>query len=117
MRTGPFKLRTCGAFTMVEIAISLAVIGFALVAIIGILPTGMNVQKDNRHETVINQDVTLWMNAMRGGAQGIDDLTNYVMGITNWMTQWTYGGGGSWVSNVTYVIGYTYANSTVGTSG
>src|SRR5947199_3661211 len=29
------------AFTMIEIAISLAVIGFALVAIIGIMPTAM----------------------------------------------------------------------------
>ena len=38
------------AFTMVEIALSLAVIGFALVAVIGILPIGMNVQKENRQE-------------------------------------------------------------------
>jgi len=44
------------AFTMIEIAICLGVIGFALVAIIGILPTGMSVQKDNRQETIINQD-------------------------------------------------------------
>jgi len=63
---------------MIEIAISLAVIAFALVAIIGILPTGMNVQKDNREETIINQDVSVFMSAIRGGARGIDDLTNYV---------------------------------------
>src|SRR5215469_8580961 len=88
MRTGPFKLRTCGAFTMVEIAISLAVIGFALVAIIGILPTGMNVQKDNREETLINQDLSVWMNAIRNGAQGLDDLTNYVQSITNYVTEY-----------------------------
>jgi len=30
---------TCAAFTMIEIALSLAIIGFALVAIIGVLPT------------------------------------------------------------------------------
>ena len=42
------RFRTQAAFTMVEIAICLAVIGFALVAIIGVLPIGMNVQKDNR---------------------------------------------------------------------
>ena len=39
------------AFTMVEIAICLAIIGFALVAIIGVLPIGMNTQRDNREET------------------------------------------------------------------
>ena len=39
-----------GAFTMIEIAICLAIIGIALVAIIGVLPLGMNVQRDNREE-------------------------------------------------------------------
>ena len=68
---------------MVEIAISLAIIGFALVAIIGVLPIGMNVQKDNREETIINQDATVFINAIRGGALGLDDLTNYVTAITN----------------------------------
>src|ERR1039458_6292810 len=71
------------AFTMVEIAISLAIIGFAMVAIIGVLPIGMTVQKDNREETVINQDATVFMNAIRNGARGLDDLTNYVTAITN----------------------------------
>ena len=74
------------AFTMIEIAISLAIIGFALVAIIGILPTGMGVQKENRQETIINQDMSTWMEAIRNGAQGMDDLTNYVFAITNFRT-------------------------------
>ena len=43
-------------FTMVEIAICLAIIGIALVSIIGVLPIGMNTQRDNREETIINQD-------------------------------------------------------------
>ena len=77
-------------FTMIEIAISLAVIGFALVAIIGILPTGMNVQKDNREETIINQDVTVFMNAIRGGARGMDDLTNYVTYIRRVTAKYYY---------------------------
>ena len=47
------------AFTMIEIAICLAIIGFALVAIIGVLPLGMNTQRDNREETIINQDATV----------------------------------------------------------
>src|SRR5688572_26603896 len=70
------------AFTMVEIAIALAVIGFALVAIIGVLPSGLEVQKDNREETVINQDAVYFMDAIRSGARGADDLTNYVYAIT-----------------------------------
>ena len=72
------------AFTMIEIAISLAVIGFALVAILGVLPLGLNVQKENREQTIINQDATVFINAIRNGAQGMDDLTHYVMAITNY---------------------------------
>jgi hypothetical protein len=67
---------------MIEIAIALAVIAFALVAIIGVLPIGMNVQRDNRAETIINQDATYWLEAIRSGAQGLDDLMNYVERIT-----------------------------------
>lgn len=66
------------AFTMVEVAISLAIIGFALVAIIGILPAGLNVQKENREETIINQEASIWMDVIRQGAEGLDYLTNYV---------------------------------------
>jgi type II secretory pathway pseudopilin PulG len=92
------------AFTMIEIAISLAVIGFALVAIIGILPTGMNVQKENREDTIINQDLTIFMDAIRNGAKGLDDLTNYVMAITNYVTQYTGNGRrvSSWANGHTY---------------
>ena len=74
------------AFTMIEIAISLAVIGFALVAIIGILPTGLDVQKQNKEETIINQDASVFIEAIRTGAQGMDDLTNYVYSITKYST-------------------------------
>lgn len=77
------SLVTCGGFTMAEIAISLAIIGIALVAIIGVLPLGMRIQRDNRETTVINQDATVFMEALRGGARGMDDLTNYVFMITN----------------------------------
>jgi prepilin-type N-terminal cleavage/methylation domain-containing protein len=89
LRTADCGLRTgnCeSGFTMVEIAISLAVIGIALVAIIGVLPIGMNTQRDNREETIINQDATVLMEAIRGGARGMDDLTNYVYAITNYQT-------------------------------
>jgi type II secretory pathway pseudopilin PulG len=70
------------AFTMVEIALCLAIVGFALVAIIGVLPAGLNVQKENREDTIINQDATLFLNAIRSGDQGYDELTNYVERIT-----------------------------------
>jgi len=71
------------AFTMIEIALCLAIIGFALVAIIGVLPTGLSVQKDNREETIINYEANFLMDAIRNGARGQDDLTNHVLVITN----------------------------------
>ncbi len=63
---------------MVEIALCIGIIGFALVAIIGVLPTAMRVQQDNRADTIIDQDGNYWLEAIRHGAQGLDDLTNYV---------------------------------------
>ena len=75
--------RPTSAFTMIEIAISLAIIGIALVGIIGVLPLGLNAQRDNRESTVINQDATVFMEAIRNGARGDDDLTNYVYAIVN----------------------------------
>jgi hypothetical protein len=71
---------------MVEIALSLAIIGLGMIAIIGVLPRGMQVQRENRDETIINQDATVWLNAIRSGARGYDDLTNYVDAITNIVT-------------------------------
>ncbi len=76
----------CG-FTMVEIALSLAIIGFALVAIIGVLPLGLGVQRENREETIVQQDAEVFLQAIRSGARGLDELTNAVFAITNF---WTY---------------------------
>jgi prepilin-type N-terminal cleavage/methylation domain-containing protein len=78
MRGAHFFRPRPSAFTLVEIAISLAIIGIALVAIIGVLPRGLDVQRENRERTVINQDATIFMEAIRNGARGADDLTNYV---------------------------------------
>jgi type II secretory pathway pseudopilin PulG len=82
--------RRLQAFTMIEIAIAIAVIGFALVAIVGILPLGLNVQKDNREDTIVNADGRYFMDVIRFGRQGVtqdqgkalDFLTNYVESIT-----------------------------------
>jgi prepilin-type N-terminal cleavage/methylation domain-containing protein len=80
---GNRKSKIENAFTLVEIAISLAIIGIALVGILAALPRGLQIQRDNREKTVINQDATVFMEAIRGGARGADDLTNYVFMITN----------------------------------
>ena len=81
---------TCHAgvagFTMIEIALCLAIIGFALVSILLVLPSGMNTQRDTREETIINQDATMLLEAIRGGARGLDDLTNNVYAITNYIS-------------------------------
>jgi type II secretory pathway pseudopilin PulG len=81
--------RRHSGFTMIEIAISLAIIAFALIAIIGVLPIGLRVQRDNREETIINQDAVYLMDAIRSGARGLDDLTNYVdrIDVTNNVTK------------------------------
>jgi type II secretory pathway pseudopilin PulG len=76
------------AFTIIEIALCLGIIGFALVAIIAVLPRGLDVQKRNREETIIGGNAEVWMSAIRGGAQGYDDLTNYVLCITNFWTKY-----------------------------
>ena len=74
---------------MMEIAISLAIIGIALVAIIGVLPIGMNVQQDNRQETIINQDAAALIEDIRNGNLGMNELTNYVFSITNYWSKFT----------------------------
>jgi type II secretory pathway pseudopilin PulG len=92
------------AFTMIEIALCLAIIGFALVAIIGVLPLGMNTQRDNREETVINQDATVLIESIRNAARGADYLTNYVYAITNAWTHYKDDGTplGSGIDGFTY---------------
>jgi type II secretory pathway pseudopilin PulG len=87
--------RRAAAFTLIEIALSLAVIGFALVAIIGILPTGLTVQKENREETLINFEAAFLMDAIRNGSRGQEDLTNYVMVITNRFYHYTFNRAGT----------------------
>ena len=84
VNSGRTRLRSGDtAFTMVEIALCLAIIAFALVAIVGVLPTGMKVQKENREDTVINQDGTFLIEAIRSGSRGIDYLTNFVVSMTH----------------------------------
>jgi type II secretory pathway pseudopilin PulG len=96
---------------MIEIALCLAIIGFALVAIIGVLPTGLSVQKDNREETIINYEANFLMDAIRNGSQGQDDLTNYVLVITNRVYQYVISGNSSNLQNANPLVNwYTRTN-------
>ena len=97
--------RRSGGFTMVEIALCLAIIAFALVAIIGVLPSGLSVQKDNREQTIINLDSAFLMDALRSGTVGQNDLTNYVQGIT--IVSTLYSSGGIMVPGSTTETDYT----------
>jgi type II secretory pathway pseudopilin PulG len=102
------SVRARSAFTLVEIALSVAIIGFALVAIIGVLPAGLNVQKENREETIVVHDANYFLDAIRSGARGLDDLTNYVDIITNVVT--TYDANTNPVGTP-MVRWYTYTNT------
>src|SRR3954465_1424130 len=73
--------RANSGFTMIEIAIAVAIIAFALVAIIGVLPAGLQVQKENREDTLLAQEGTYFMEAIRSGAVGLDELPYYVSRI------------------------------------
>src|ERR1039458_8077686 len=99
--------RVCG-FTMIEIALCLAIIGFALVSILLVLPSGMNTQRETREETIINQDATMLLEAIRSGARGLDDLTNNVYAITNYVTHYNNKG---IPDQPTHTWGYTYAHA------
>jgi type II secretory pathway pseudopilin PulG len=70
------------AFTMVEIALCLGIIAFALVAIIGVMPTGLQVQRNNREDTILTRDGQYFLEAIRSGALGSMELTNHVLAIT-----------------------------------
>lgn len=100
---------------MIEIAICLAIIGIALVAIVGVLPLGMNVQRENREGTIINQDATVFLEAIRNGARGLNDLTNYVYAITNYWTEYNassnYVAGNNGANGINN--GYSYTTTTI----
>ena len=113
IRNSQFAIRNSSAFTMIEIALCLAIISFALIAIIGVLPLGMNAQRDNREETVINQDATVLLEAIRGAARGADNLTNNVYQIVNSRVKYVGGSatadaqtfGSSYLTNGARIVG------------
>ena len=104
-----FRFPLSRAFTLIEIALCLAIIGFALLAVMIVLPYGMNTQRDNREETIIGQDANVLLETIRNGSRGADDLTNYVFAITNYWT--AYNANGSVVK--TSHNGYTFKEASV----
>jgi len=94
-------------FTMIEIALCLAIVGFALVSILLVLPSGMNTQSQTRQETIIGQDASELIEAIRSGAFGMNDLTNYVYTIVNNWTPYSLQGR----PGVTRSDTYTYTNA------
>lgn len=90
------KRRLSAGFTMIEIAISIAIVGFALVAVIGVLPAGMNTQRDNREETMVNLDAQYLIESLTHGIKTNGFLSNVVTQIewrdTNGVTRFSFPG-------------------------
>ena len=63
-----------GGFTMTELALCIAVVSVALVAIIGVLPTGLTVQRHNREDTIVTEDGKVLMNAIRTASTNAANL-------------------------------------------
>ncbi len=66
--------RAHGGFSIAEVMLAIGVVAFGLVAVLGVLPIGLTVQKDNREETIIRYDAQYWMTAIRAGMQPTDAL-------------------------------------------
>jgi hypothetical protein len=106
--------RSTAAFTMVEIVLSLSVIAIAMVAIIGVLPLGMNVQTENRETSIINTDAGIWIEAIRTGAQGMEYLTSFVMEVGIHETRRRVSDGGLIDETTEYVTSFTSASNLIG---
>ena len=52
-------------------SIAIAIVAVGMIAIFGILPAGLNVQRDNRQETVIKYEALYWMEALRSGGAAL----------------------------------------------
>ena len=91
-------------FTMIEIALALAVIGFALVAIIGVLPMGLEVQRQNREDTIIDHDGNYLMDTLRSGVRNADGLTNAIFEIRHNRYDYSAGAKGTFLDSKVYTV-------------
>jgi len=74
MNTMKHQRNAQGGFSIAEVMLAIGVVAFGLVAVLGVLPAGLTVQKDNREETIIRYDAQYWMTALRSGMQPTDAL-------------------------------------------
>ena len=74
MNTMKHQRNVLGGFSIAEVMLAIGVVAFGLVAVLGVLPAGLTVQKDNREETIIRYDAQYWMTALRAGMQPTDAL-------------------------------------------
>jgi hypothetical protein len=74
MNTMKYQRNTQGGFSIAEVMLAIGVVAFGLVAVLGVLPAGLTVQKDNREETIIRYDAQYWMTVLRAGMQPTDAL-------------------------------------------
>src|SRR5437773_5503964 len=65
------------AFTMVEIALCLGVIAFALVAIIGVLQPASALHRTNRKDTIFNKKGCWLWKPIGSACQGLDYWRNF----------------------------------------
>jgi hypothetical protein len=73
----------------------------------------MTTQRDTRQETIIGQDASMLLEAIRNGERGVDDLTNYVYAITNFFQGYNqYGQTLSPVLTASYTYTAAYSNGT-----
>ena len=74
MNTMKHQRNALGGFSIAEVMLAIGVVAFGLVAVLGVLPAGLTVQKDNREETIIRYDAQYWMTVLRAGMQPTDAL-------------------------------------------
>ena len=74
MNTMKHQRNALGGFSIAEVMLAIGVVAFGLVAVLGVLPAGLTVQKDNREETIIRYDAQYWMTILRAGMQPTDAL-------------------------------------------
>ncbi|MEC8928858.1 MAG: prepilin-type N-terminal cleavage/methylation domain-containing protein [Verrucomicrobiota bacterium] len=67
-------------YSLIEVSIAIAIVAVGMIAIFGILPAGLNVQRDNRQETVIKYEALYWMEALRSGGAALP-----VMNRVDWI--------------------------------
>jgi type II secretory pathway pseudopilin PulG len=71
------------AFSLVEVTLALGVAAFCLIAVLGLLPTGLKTQQTSVHETIANKILSEMIGDMRAAVRvhgnGNGDSSNYLI--------------------------------------